>query len=57
MQRLITALSCPAISRELDISENTVKSHITNFYNKLGINNKIELMNAINHIETGQNGE
>jgi DNA-binding CsgD family transcriptional regulator len=39
------------IAKELNITENTLKTHITSFYNKLGINNKVELINIINSIE------
>ena len=30
-----------------DITENTLKRHITNIYNKLGVDNKIQLMNLL----------
>lgn len=48
---LITGLSYSDISSKLDISENTLKTHVTNLYNKLGINNKVELINIIHNIE------
>lgn len=35
------------IASILDISENTVKTHISNVYKKLNINYRIELMNFI----------
>ena len=31
----------------LEITENTLKTHITNIYNKLNVNNKVELMNLL----------
>lgn len=43
IEHTITGLSYPEISRKLSISERTVERHLTNIYNKLGINNKIEL--------------
>ncbi|MBN2771423.1 MAG: helix-turn-helix transcriptional regulator [Spirochaetes bacterium] len=44
---LAGGLTYRQISSELDISENTLKTHVTNAYNKLGINNKIEMMNLL----------
>ena len=35
------------MSDNLNISENTIKSHITNIYNKLIVNNRMELLNLI----------
>lgn len=34
------------IADELDLSENTVKSHVSHIYNKLGVNNKSELLRS-----------
>ncbi|MDA3778667.1 MAG: helix-turn-helix transcriptional regulator [Bacteroidales bacterium] len=48
---LITGLTYGEIAIQLNITENTLKTHITSFYNKLGINNKIELINIINSIK------
>lgn len=44
---LINGYSYNRISDELVISLPTVKTHIQNIYKKLGINNKIELINII----------
>jgi PAS domain S-box-containing protein len=41
---LISGLTYKLIAERLHITEKTVESHITNIYNKLGINNKIELI-------------
>jgi len=40
---IVSGLSYKEISGKLGISERTVERHLTNIYNKLGINNKIEL--------------
>lgn len=34
------------IADELDLSENTIKSHVSHIYNKLGVNNKSELLRS-----------
>jgi len=39
----VSGLSYKDISSNLSISERTVERHLTNIYNKLGINNKIDL--------------
>ena len=44
---LVSGLTYSQISRELHISQNTLKTHITNCYNKLGVNNKVEMINLI----------
>ena len=41
----LSGLSNIEISEKLKISDNTVESHFTSIYNKLAINNKIELFN------------
>lgn len=51
IQLLITGMTYADISNELVISENTLKTHITSCYGKMGINNKVELINIINNIE------
>ncbi len=48
---LITGLTYNDIAGQLNISENTLKTHISSFYNKLGINNKVELINLVNNLE------
>jgi DNA-binding NarL/FixJ family response regulator len=42
---MFSGLSNIEISEKLNISENTVESHFTSIYNKLTVNNKIELFN------------
>jgi DNA-binding CsgD family transcriptional regulator len=44
---LINGYSYKEISNELVISLPTVKTHVQNIYKKIGINNKIELINTI----------
>jgi DNA-binding NarL/FixJ family response regulator len=41
----------------LGISENTVKRHITNIYNKLHVRNKIDMMNLLKelYVPEGEN--
>lgn len=41
----ISGLSNKEISEQLELSGNTVETHFVNIYNKLGINNRIELFN------------
>ncbi len=48
---LITGITYADISSELNITENTLKSHISNCYAKMGINNRVELVNIINNTE------
>ena len=35
------------MAKKLDIAETTLKRHITNIYNKLSVNNKVELINLL----------
>lgn len=42
----ISGLSNIEISRQLSITKRTVETHQNNIYNKMGINNKIELLNV-----------
>ncbi|MBN1646813.1 MAG: hypothetical protein JW874_02155 [Spirochaetales bacterium] len=39
------------IAKELAITERTVKAHLTNIYNKLGINNKFQLIDRLKDID------
>ena len=48
---LITGLTYNDIAAQLNITGNTLKTHISSFYNKLGINNKVELINLVNNLE------
>jgi DNA-binding CsgD family transcriptional regulator len=38
-------------AKELDITERTVKAHLTNIYNKLGIDNKYQLITQVKNID------
>ncbi len=40
LQRAATGLSAPAIARELSISTATVKTHLRNLYDKLGVSER-----------------
>jgi len=44
IESIISGLTYKEVSEAMKISERTVESHLTNIYNKLGINNKIELV-------------
>lgn len=47
IQSIINGHTNMVMGERLGITENTVKRHITNIYNKLGINNKIGLLNLL----------
>jgi len=48
--RVAAGLSNKDVGREFSISERTVKHHLTNIYDKLGISNRLELaVFALNH--------
>ena len=48
--RVVAGLSNKDVGREFAISERTVKHHLTNIYEKLGISNRLELaVFALNH--------
>ncbi len=47
IQHIIMATPNKDIAVMLDITENTLKRHVTNIYNKLNINNKVELINLL----------
>jgi two-component system, NarL family, nitrate/nitrite response regulator NarL len=48
--RVVAGLSNKDVGQELSISERTVKHHLTNIYEKLGISNRLELaVFALNH--------
>ncbi len=42
------------IADRLFISEKTVKNHISSIYDKLGIHNRLRLMNYVNGLGIGQ---
>ena len=47
IQHLISGDSNKEIAHTLGITENTIKRHIANIYNKLNIDNKIDLINLL----------
>ncbi len=47
IELLVLGLSYQRISERLVISIPTVKTHVSNIYKKLGVRNKIELMNVV----------
>jgi len=48
---VLSGLSNKELAGKLLISERTVENHLVNIYNKLGINNKIELYNMLQEYE------
>lgn len=44
---LVSGLTNKDISDKLNIAETTIKGHVTNIYNKMGISNRIELQNLL----------
>jgi DNA-binding CsgD family transcriptional regulator len=42
LERLATGARTREIARQLEISEPTVKRHLTNLYRKLGVTNRVE---------------
>jgi DNA-binding NarL/FixJ family response regulator len=49
-ERVVAGFSNKDLGREFSISERTVKRHLANIYEKLGISNRLELaVFAINH--------
>ena len=49
--QIISGATNKEIGDDLGITLNTIKRHITNIYNKLVINNKVELMNILKDYE------
>ena len=47
VQLIISGMQNKDIAKKLDIAETTLKRHITNIYNKLSVNNKVELINLL----------
>lgn len=51
LQLLAQGLSNKDIGTQLFISETTVKSHVQNIYKKIGVNNRVQLLNSLkNHL-------
>ncbi len=48
IELLINGLSNREISEKFGIHKRTVETHVLSIYNKLGVNNRIELLNLIN---------
>ena len=44
MQALRRGLANKEIARELDISENTVKKHLSSVFQKLGVEDRLQLL-------------
>ncbi len=44
IELIITGLTYKNVAEKLKIAERTVETHLTNIYNKIGIDNKIELI-------------
>ncbi|HRZ26972.1 MAG TPA: LuxR C-terminal-related transcriptional regulator [Spirochaetota bacterium] len=51
----LSGLSNRELAARLNISEKTVENHMINIYNKLGVNNKIELYNLVKQYHVGGN--
>lgn len=47
LQRMILGLPYHEIASALNITKNTLKRHIANIYIKLGVNNRVELINLL----------
>ena len=47
IQQIINGSTNKEAAQILNVTENTIKSHITNIYNKLTVNNKVELINLL----------
>jgi DNA-binding CsgD family transcriptional regulator len=47
VQHIISGQPTKKIAAELGIAERTVKAHITNIYNKLGVGNRMQLLNLL----------
>ena len=47
IHEILSGYSNSEIAQRLSISELTVKSHITHIYNKLNINNRIQLLECL----------
>lgn len=48
LKKLLAAKSYAEISEELNISVNTVKTHVKHIYSKYEVNSKLELANKVN---------
>ncbi|MBN2324713.1 MAG: PAS domain-containing protein [Spirochaetes bacterium] len=47
VQHIISGQPTKKIASDLNVAERTVKAHITNIYNKLGVGNRMQLLNLI----------
>jgi len=47
IRRVINGLSNDDIAKEFDISEQTIKDHLSNAYQKIGVRNRFELLSFI----------
>ncbi|MFC1669539.1 LuxR C-terminal-related transcriptional regulator [Spirochaetota bacterium] len=47
VRHVMTGCTSKQISESLDITERTVKAHLTNIFNKIGIDNRIQLFNVV----------
>ena len=48
IQGIVSGLSNKEIAKELNLSEYTIKTHITNIFTKLGVDNRIQLIKLLN---------
>lgn len=51
LKLMVDAKRILAIARELDIAEQTVRNHVSNIYFKLGIHDRLEIVNYIDPIK------
>jgi len=47
VQHIISGQPTKIVAAELGVAERTVKTHITNIYNKLGVGNRMQLLNLL----------
>ena len=51
LEKILSGRSNREIASSLGITDNTVKRHITNIYNKMGVGNKVQLLNLLRQYE------
>ena len=44
IQNIVNGLASKEIAEKMNITERTIKMHLTNIYNKLGVDNKVQMM-------------